>query len=202
MTLQPLPAGGGLSTGGFCVDLSLRPSWRSPATGKAGAASFLDRRAGQPFSLHPGNPFGERLVAFTREEAHDLADMGEQIHGATPGRLAPPRAPGGFLFRTIRPCGSRLASQAAGRVFPMTAVGLVMHRGMQEGRPSGWLRLIPMFIILTCQIISQKPPAASPHMQRPRWLAGAPRPGNQQHPADSVPPLPAASQLSQARLSW
>jgi hypothetical protein len=37
-------------------------------------------------------------------------------------------------------------------VLPMMAVGLVMHRGMQEGHPSGRLRVIPKCIIAICQI--------------------------------------------------
>jgi hypothetical protein len=37
-------------------------------------------------------------------------------------------------------------------VLPVMAVGVVMHRGMQEGHPSGRLRVISKCIILLCQI--------------------------------------------------
>ena len=113
--------------------LLLRPALRPRTLGRSGAAAFLDRRAGLPFSLHLGNPFGERLVTCTREKPHDLADMREKIHGFIPGGPAPPWPPCDFHLRTFGTYGPGLVSMSAGPALPVMAVGLVMHRGMQEG---------------------------------------------------------------------
>lgn len=89
-TLAHLAVDGKRPPGSFRVILLLRPALRPRTLERSGAAAFLNRRAGLPFSLHLSNPFGERLVTFTREKPHNLADMREKIHGFIPGGPAPP----------------------------------------------------------------------------------------------------------------
>lgn len=114
------------------VTLFLPPALRATASRKPGAAASLDRRAGQPFSLHPADQLGERLIGFLRKQAHDFTDVREEIHGVAAGVSA---APGPACHACLRPfctCNSGLASLSAETALTVMAVGLVMHRGCRR----------------------------------------------------------------------
>lgn len=108
------------------------PALRARASRKPGAAASLDRRAGQPFSLHPADQLGERLIGFIRKQAHDFTDVREEIHGVAAGVSAAPGPPCHACLRPFCTCDSGLASLSAGTALTVMAVGLVMHRGCRR----------------------------------------------------------------------
>jgi hypothetical protein len=79
----------GRASAGFRATLPSRPALCPSRLRHSGAAAFFSRRAGLPFSLHPDNQFGQRLITFAREKPHDLADMRKKIHGVIPANFVP-----------------------------------------------------------------------------------------------------------------